>query len=64
MSKLGCCNNMQCRQQICVCGCHCVLQEQGIDQDQAQQLIDSFLDRFPGGLQHCSTAPQQLHGTV
>jgi hypothetical protein len=27
-----------------------VLQEQGIDQDKAQRLIDSFLERFPGGV--------------
>jgi hypothetical protein len=27
------------------------MQEQGIDQDKAQRLIDSFLDRFPGRVQ-------------
>ncbi|WIA11812.1 hypothetical protein OEZ85_011902 [Tetradesmus obliquus] len=37
------------------------LQEQGIDQDKAQRLIDSFLDRFPGVQQYmaaCQSSAQ------
>jgi hypothetical protein len=37
-----------------------VVQEQGIDQDKAQRLIDSFLDRFPGGAARPHGLNQQL----